>query len=130
ITLGAWELGVVGIWESGVGSYLGCGTMRMYGSGDFHPSGYVFFASSSDTAGRMITSSPCFQFTGVATFFVAVRRHESSSRRISSKLRPVLIGYVSIALIFLSGPMMKTERAVALSAAVRPSLVSPALAGS
>ena len=78
----------------------------------------------------MITSSPCCQFTGVATFFEAVSWHESSSRRTSSKFRPVLIGYVIIALTFLSGPMTKTERAVALSAGVRPSHVSPASAGS
>ena len=32
----------------------------------------VTLASSSDTAGRMMTSSPCFQLTGVATFFDAV----------------------------------------------------------
>jgi hypothetical protein len=37
----------------------------MYGFGDFQPSGYVFFASSSVTDPEMITSSPCFQFTGV-----------------------------------------------------------------
>ena len=74
------------------GAYRGCGTIRMYGSGCCQPPGYAAFASSSDTAGRMMTSSPCFQFTGVATFFDAVSWHESSSRRISSKLRPVLIG--------------------------------------
>ena len=38
----------------------------MYGLGDFQPAGYAFFASSSETAGTMITSCPCFQFTGVA----------------------------------------------------------------
>jgi len=37
----------------------------------------------------------------------------------SSKLRPVVIGYIRISLIFLSGPMMKTARTVALSAGVR-----------
>ena len=42
----------------------------------------------------------------------------------------MLIGYVMVALIFLSGPMRNTDRAVALSAGVRPSLVSPAAAGS
>ena len=52
--------------------YLGCGTTRIYGSGDSHPSGYVSLAASSDTDGRMITSSPCCQFAGVATFFAAV----------------------------------------------------------
>jgi len=47
----------------------------------------------------MITSSPCFQLTGVATFFAAVSRHESSSRRISSKFRPVLIGFGVLSLL-------------------------------
>lgn len=35
----------------------------------------------------MITSSPFFQFTGVATLCLAVSCMESSTRRISSKLR-------------------------------------------
>ena len=38
----------------------------------------------------MITSSPCFQFTGVATLWLSVSCSESITRRISSKLRPVL----------------------------------------
>ena len=41
----------------------------------------------------MITSSPCFQFAGVATLCFAVSCIESSTRMISSKLRPVVIGY-------------------------------------
>ncbi len=40
----------------------------------------------------MITSSPCFQFTGVATLCRAVSWMESSTRSTSSKLRPVLMG--------------------------------------
>src|SRR6266705_1060478 len=40
----------------------------------------------------MITSSPFFQFTGVATLCFAVSCMESITRRISSKLRPVVIG--------------------------------------
>ena len=40
--------------------------------GDFHPFGYAFFASSSETEPAMITSSPCFQFTGVDTLCFAV----------------------------------------------------------
>jgi hypothetical protein len=40
----------------------------------------------------MITSSPRFQFTGVATWYCEVSRSESMARRISSKLRPVLAG--------------------------------------
>jgi len=78
----------------------------------------------------MITSSPRFQFTGVATLCFAVSWQESRRRRTSSKFRPVLIGYVSIALIFLSGPIRNTERTVALSAAVRPWEVVPAFSGS
>ena len=50
------------------------------------------FASSSDTAGTMMTFSPGFQFTGVATSCFAVSCMESSTRSTSSKLRPVLIG--------------------------------------
>ena len=77
-----------------------------------------------------MTSSPFFQFTGVATLCLAVSCIESRTRRISSKFRPVVIGYASINLIFLSGPMMNTVRTVALLAAVRPSEVSPVSAGS
>ena len=36
----------------------------------------------------MITSSPCFQFTGVATLCFAVNWSESTTRKTSSKLRP------------------------------------------
>src|SRR5580765_4427371 len=109
---------------------LGCGTIRMYGLGDFQPFGYVFFASSSDTEPAMMTSSPCFQLTGVATLCFAVNCRESMTRSTSSKLRPVVIGYTRISLIFLSGPMTKTLRTVWLSAAVRPSKVPSRVAGS
>jgi len=64
----------------------------MYGLGDFQPSGYVSFASSSETEPAMITSSPCCQFTGVETLCFAVSCNESITRRTSSKLRPVVIG--------------------------------------
>ena len=37
------------------------------GFGDFQPSGYFSLACSSETAGTMMTSSPSFQLTGVAT---------------------------------------------------------------
>ena len=40
----------------------------------------------------MITSSPCCQFTGVATLCLAVSWRESITRSTSSKLRPVVIG--------------------------------------
>src|SRR5437879_2435702 len=70
----------------------GCGTIRMYGFGASQPSGYVSFASSSETEPAMITSSPCCQLTGVATLWFAVNCSESITRRTSSKFRPVVIG--------------------------------------
>jgi len=45
------------------GAQRGCGTIRMYGFGDFHAPN-VSFASSSETEPAMITSSPCCQLTG------------------------------------------------------------------
>jgi hypothetical protein len=60
----------------------------MYGFGDFQPFGYVFLASSSDTEPTMMTSSPGFQFTGVATLCLAVSCSESTTRSTSSKFRP------------------------------------------
>src|SRR4051812_30750631 len=110
--------------------HAGCFTIRKYGLGAFQPSGKSVFASASETEPAIMTSSPFFQFTGVATLCLAVSCMESRTRRISSKLRPVVIGYVSINFIFLSGPMMKTERTVALVAAVRPSEVPGSSAGS
>src|SRR6187397_2808404 len=109
--------------------YFGCATTRRYGRTVFQPSGYFFAASSLDTLGTMITSFPGCQFTGVATWCLAVSCMESITRSTSSKLRPVVIGYTSISLIFLSGPMTNTVRTVALLAAVRPAQVSPASAG-
>jgi hypothetical protein len=55
-----------------IGHYFGCGTTRIYGFFAVHPCGNFCFASSSETAGTMITSSPGFQFTGVATLCFAV----------------------------------------------------------
>ncbi len=52
--------------------YFGCGTIRIYGFFAVQPCGNFCFASSSETAGTMITSSPGFQFTGVATLCFAV----------------------------------------------------------
>jgi hypothetical protein len=49
-------------------------------------------AWSSGIAGEMMTSSPAFQLTGVATECFAVSCSESMTRRISSKLRPVDAG--------------------------------------
>ena len=67
----------------------------------------------------MTTSSPCCQFTGVATLCLAVSCSESITRSTSSKLRPVVIGYTRTSLIFLSGPITNTFRTVWLSAGVR-----------
>ena len=50
------------------------------------------FASSFETEPEMITSSPCCQFTGVDTLWLAVSCSESMTRNTSSKLRPVVIG--------------------------------------
>src|SRR5882672_8398226 len=86
-------------------AYFGCLTSRRYGLSVFHPWGYLALASSSLTAGTIMQSPPSFQFAGVATLCAAVNWIESITRRISSKLRPVVIGYVIISLIFLSGPM-------------------------
>src|SRR6266700_3177929 len=109
--------------------YFGWGTIRRYGFGAFHPPGYFFLASSFETLPLMTTSSPGFQFTGVETWCLAVSCNESRTRITSSKLRPVLIGYISCSLIFLSGPMTNTVRTVALSAGVRPCEVLPLVAG-
>src|SRR5205814_5295777 len=47
--------------------HAGCLTIRKYGFGAFQPSGKSVLASASETEPAMITSSPFFQFTGVAT---------------------------------------------------------------
>ena len=49
-------------------------------------------ASSVGMEGTTTQSSPSFQFTGVATWWWSVSCSESMTRRISSKLRPVLAG--------------------------------------
>ncbi len=74
--------------------YFGCGTMRMYGLGDFQPPGYCFWASSLDTLPLMMTSSPGFQFAGVETLCLAVSWMESSTR---NKLVEVAAGAHGIA---------------------------------
>jgi len=76
------------------------------------PFGNFAFASSSLTAGTMMTSSPCFQLTGVATRCLSVSCSESITRRISSKLRPVVCGYVIISRTFFCGSITKTVRTV------------------
>lgn len=50
----------------------GWATTRRYGVSVFQPLGYFAAACSLDTAGGMMTSSPSFQFTGVATVCLAV----------------------------------------------------------
>ena len=76
-----------------VGYFLtGCLVTRRYGFCSSQPSGNSSLASSLETAGTMITSSPSFQLAGVATLLLAVSCSESITRRISSKLRPVDAG--------------------------------------
>src|SRR5215210_1827137 len=71
---------------------FGCGVILRYGFGALQPLGNFSFAASSDNDGTMITSSPSFQLTGVATLYFEVNWSESITRKISSKLRPVLAG--------------------------------------
>ena len=71
---------------------FGCGVIRRYGFGALQPAGNFSFAASSDNDGTMITSSPSFQLTGVATLYFDVNCNESITRKISSKLRPQLAG--------------------------------------
>ena len=73
--------------------YCGCGTFRMYGRGDCQPSGYVAFASSSETEPAMITSSPFFQFHRRRDLVLRGELHSQSTTRSTwSKERPVVIG--------------------------------------
>jgi hypothetical protein len=54
------------------------------------PKGFVGLRIDASDKGKFtITSSPFFQFTGVATLSVTVNCKESMTRKISSKLRPV-----------------------------------------
>ena len=50
----------------------------------------------------MITSSPCCQLAGVATWYFAVSCSESTAQNLI-EMRPVVIGYGIISWIFLSG---------------------------
>src|SRR5205823_3888401 len=59
--------------------FPGSGTTRMYGFGASQ-SPKISRASSSETEPAMITSSPCFQFTGVETRCFAVSWSESITR--------------------------------------------------
>ena len=47
---------------------------------------------SSSIAGEMMTSPPVVQFTGVDTLCLALSCNASSTRRISSMLRPIAAG--------------------------------------
>eukprot|EP00732_Lithocolla_globosa_P006759 Lithocolla_globosa_v1_NODE_8062_length_866_cov_859.257707.p2 type:complete len:127 gc:universal NODE_8062_length_866_cov_859.257707:733-353(-) len=96
---------------------LGWGVFRMYCLPDgtsamVNPLGNFAAASSVLTAGVIMQSSPCFQFTGVATENLAVSCRESITRMISSKFLPVEAGYNRDNLSFLSGPIMNTARHV------------------
>ena len=52
---------------SAAGIYWGCGTMRRYGFGVFQPFGILLLGFIVRDGAAMMTSSPCFQFTGVDT---------------------------------------------------------------
>ncbi len=57
-----------GLSPAGAGYYLsGCGVVRRYGFLFTKPFGNFVFASASEMAGEMITSSPGFQSAGVDT---------------------------------------------------------------
>ena len=72
---------------------FGCGVIRRYGRISFQPFGNFFFSTSGSVSdGTMTTSSPSFQFPGVATEWYSVSWSESITRKSSSKLRPVLAG--------------------------------------
>ena len=104
--------------------------MRRYGFTVSHPPGNKSLAASLSTEGRMMTSSPFCQFAGVPTLCFSVSWQESSTRSSSSKLRPVLLGYLRLIFTFLSGPRRYPVLTVWLSAAVLPSEESPVEAGS
>ena len=95
----------------------GSGVVRIYP----FPLGNVAFskpalnrslACSSVKPGTTMHFWPEFQFAGVATLWLAVSWRDFNTRIISSKFRPVVAGYKSDNFNFLSGPMMKTARAV------------------
>ena len=69
-------------------------------------------ALAASIEGGMMTSSPGFQFAGVQMRFESLSCKESTTLRISLKLRPVEAGYVIIALILLVGSIINTERTV------------------
>src|SRR5262249_50090067 len=72
---------------------LGCGVIRRYGLLTLEPFGkFCLSTSGSCSEGTITQSSPSFQFTGVATEWLSVSCSESITRKISSKLRPVLAG--------------------------------------
>ena len=73
---------------------------------------------------RVIDSLQLTSKHKVATRCLAFSCSESITRRTSSKLRPVVIGYTRTILIFLSGPITNTLRTVWLSVGVRV-LASP-----
>ena len=92
------------------GHALGAGGRAIYGRG---PSTvrYVFCRVVIRHRPEDDESLPGFQIHGVATLCLAVAI-ESSTRRILSKFRPVLIGYGYEQIDLLSGPMTKTLRTV------------------
>src|SRR5262249_49564705 len=96
----------------------GCGVSRRAGFSALKPLGNFLFSSSGSVSDGTITQSPpCFQLTGVATWYLSVSWSESRTRRISLKSRPVLAGQVIIARTLRFGSMKKTERTVRVSLA-------------
>ena len=66
---------------------------------------------------RVIDSLQLTAKYSVATLYLSVSCSESMTRRISSKLRPVLAGYVMVRRIFLFGSITNTERTVRVALA-------------
>src|SRR5688500_5622727 len=72
--------------SSGIGVYL------RYGFTTRNPFGNFLIASSAETAGTTMASSPWFQFACVARLNFDVSCNESTTRWISLKIRPVDAG--------------------------------------
>src|SRR5574341_1813469 len=80
--------------RNSAGYRFGCGVVRKYGLIVLCPLGNLAGTSASATEGEIMQSCPGFQSAGVATLYLAVSWSDSTTRKISSKLRPVDAGYV------------------------------------
>src|SRR6202041_3066449 len=98
------------------------------GFADQRVSHFAIGAHARCTIAQRGKVNPYFGCAVVRPLGFAVNCIESSTRIISSKLRPVVIGYASVSLIRLSGPITNTVRTGALFAGVRPSEVAPSSA--